>query len=229
MQKASVLVVEDDGQIRRFLKVGLESSGYQYLESIHGKEGLGEVAKQNPDIVLLDLGLPDLDGLEFLRVLREWSQVPVLVLTARDREKDKIDALDQGADDYLTKPFGIGELLARIRVALRHRGRTDQHLPLVFENGTLRIDAVKRHVSVGDREVRLTPIEYKLLLFLAKHANKVVTQSQLLQEIWGPGQTEQSGNLRVHMHQLRHKVEANPARPKWLVNEPGVGYRFKLE
>jgi two-component system KDP operon response regulator KdpE len=225
----SILVVEDDLQIRRFLKVGLESNGYYYLEAIQGKEGLSEIAIRNPDIVILDLGLPDMDGQDFLKELREWSQVPIIVLTARDREQDKIQALDQGADDYLTKPFGIGELLARIRVALRHVKGVENEKGMIFENGSLRIDPVKRQIFVNERQVHLTPIEYKILVFLAKNADKVVTQHQLLKEVWGPAYTDQGNNLRVHMHQLRHKLEENPARPKWLVNEPGIGYRFKME
>lgn len=225
---ASILLVEDDNQIRRFLKVGLESSGYVYREAVLGKEGLAEVAKRGPELVILDLGLPDMDGQEFLSELREWSHVPVIVLTARDREQDKIHALDHGADDYLTKPFGIGELLARVRVALRRTHKVEGD-SAVLENGGLRIDPLKRLVSVDAKEVRLTPTEYRILLFLAKHADRVVTQQQLLKEIWGPTATEHGNQLRVHMHQLRHKLEKNPARPKWLVNEPGVGYRFKME
>ncbi len=228
-KEPSILVIEDDQQIRRFLKVGLESNGYRYLEALQGKDGLAEVATRNPDIVILDLGLPDMDGLDFLITLRDWSRIPVIVLTARDREQDKIQALDQGADDYLTKPFSIGELLARMRVALRHSQKPTGVEEPIFENGTLKIDFVKRLVFVKDREVHLTPTEYKILGFLAKNVGKVITQRQLLQEVWGPAYLEQGNYLRVHMHQLRHKIEQNPARPKWLINEPGVGYRLKLE
>jgi two-component system, OmpR family, KDP operon response regulator KdpE len=225
----AILVVEDDKRIRRFLKIGLESNGYAYREAILGKEGMTEIVKLHPDVVILDLGLPDMDGQDFLKELREWSQVPVIVLTARDREQDKIQALDHGADDYLTKPFGIGELLARIRVALRHFKGLESEPGFHFENGALRIDPVKRQVFVKTEEVHLTPIEYKILLFLAKHADKVVTQQQLQKEVWGTQYKEQGSNLRVHMHQLRHKLEKNPTRPKWLINEPGVGYRFRME
>ena len=221
-------MIEDDPQIRRFLKVGLENNGYVYFEAISGKEGLATVATRNPDVVILDLGLPDMDGLDFLKELRVWSKVPVIVLTARDREQDKIQALDFGADDYLTKPFGIGELLARLRVALRHSDKSEEEEP-VFENGKLKIDFLKRQIFVGDREVHLTPTEYKMLTFLAKHAGRVITQHQLLKEVWGEAYVDQGNYLRVHMHQLRHKIEANPARPKWLLNEPGVGYRLKVE
>ena len=225
----SILVIEDDSQIRRFLKVGLENNDYSYLEALKGKEGLLEIATRNPDIVILDLGLPDMDGLDLLKELRGWSQVPVIVLTARDREQDKIQALDLGADDYLTKPFSTGELLARVRVALRHAQKMGQEAEPIFENGSLKIDLIVRQVFVAQREIHLTPIEYKLLTLLAKHAGKVLTQRQILKEIWGPNATDQGHYLRVHMHQLRHKIESNPARPKWLINEPGVGYRLKME
>ena len=224
-----ILVIEDDAQICRFLKVGLESNGFVFSKAIAAGEGLASIALRTPDVVILDLGLPDRDGQELLKELREWSQVPVIVLTARDREQDKIQALDQGADDYLTKPFSIGELVARIRVALRHSKGAEGEKGIIFENGSLKIDPIKRQVFVKGKEVHLTPIEYKLLLFLTKHADKVVTQHQLLKEIWGDSETDQGNNLRVHMHQLRHKIEENPARPEWLVNEPGIGYRFKLE
>jgi two-component system KDP operon response regulator KdpE len=226
----TALVVEDDSQIRQFLKVGLESNGYAYLESVQGKQGLSEVATRSPDIIILDLGLPDMDGIDFLKSLREWSKIPVIVLTARGNEQDKINALDNGADDYLTKPFGVGELLARIRVALRHAAQSEsgEDLP-IFETGALRIDFVKRLVFVSDSEVHLTPTEYKILTLLAHHAGKVLTQRQILTEVWGAAYAERGDYLRVHMHQLRHKIEANPARPKWLINEPAVGYRLKTE
>lgn len=225
----SILVVEDDPRIRRFLKVGLEGHGYFYLEASLGKEGLTATATKNPDLVILDLGLPDMDGQEFLKEVREWTQVPVIVLTARDQDEDKIQALDRGADDYLTKPFSIGELLARVRVALRHAQRTTGDNDPVFESGSLKIDFSKRQVLVSDREVRLTPLEYKILFYLAKHADRVVTHPQLLKEVWGPAHTDQANNLRVQVHQIRQKLEENPARPKWLVSEPGVGYRLKRE
>jgi len=225
----SILVVEDDLQIRRFLKVGLEGNGYVYEESVRGKNGLSEIATRNPDLVILDLGLPDMDGLEFLKNLREWSHVPVLVLTARDQEQDKVQALDLGADDYLTKPFGLAELLARVRVALRHSERAAGEEEAVFENGALKIDFVKRQIFVKGQEIHLTPIEYKILVLLARHVGKVITQHQLLKEVWGQAYIGQDHYLRVHMHQLRHKLEENPARPRWLINEPGVGYRLKME
>jgi two-component system KDP operon response regulator KdpE len=224
----SILVVEDDPQIRRFLKVGLESNGYRYLEAATGKQGLVEAGTRVPDLVILDLGLPDMDGLVFLDDLRAWSKAPVIVLTAREKELDKVTALDRGADDYLTKPFGIEELLARIRVALRHALHGSGGEP-VFESGALRIDFASREVSVGKKAVHLTPIEYKLLTLLARHAGKVLTQKQIQREIWGPNTADEGHSLRVHMHQLRHKIEENPTEPRWLVNEPGVGYRLKVE
>ena len=225
----AILLIEDDLQIRRFLKVGLESSGYLYWEAFRGKDGLSEIATRNPDVVILDLGLPDMEGLELLKQLREWSHVPVIVLTARDRDEDKVQALDLGADDYLTKPFSVEELLARIRVALRHSQRVGSLEDAIFEHGPFRIDFSKRQVFVKNREVHLTPIEYKIFAFLSKHAGRVITQQQILKEVWGQAYTNQSSYLRVHMHQLRHKLEENPAMPLWLINEPGVGYRLKLD
>ncbi len=191
VKEPSILVIEDDLQIRRSLRVGLESSGYVYTEAVSGKEGLLSLATHKPDLVVLDLGLPDTDGQDLLAKIREWSAVPIIVLTARDRDQDKIQALDQGADDYLTKPFSIGELLARIRVALRHaQGQGNTQSPF-FENGDLHVDWVKRQVLLKGREVHLTPTEYKILAFLIKHTDKVVTQHQLLQEVWGPGTRDQ--------------------------------------
>lgn len=226
----SILVVEDDPEIRRVLKLDLKSRDYHYMEAVNGKDGLQEAMTRAPDLVILDLGLPDMDGLDFIRKLRAKSAVPVIVLTARHQERDKVIALDQGADDYLTKPFGVDELLARIRVALRHAhkiaaGGGDS----IFQNGDLKIDFGTRRVYSGEKEVRLTPTEYRILTLLARHAGLVLTQKQLLSEIWGPAAEAQSNYLHVHMHQLRHKLEANPARPRWLVNEPGVGYRMKVE
>lgn len=229
-KEASILVVEDDPQIRRFLKVGLESNGYRYLEASSGKQGLVEAATRVPDLIILDLGLPDMDGLAFLDDLRAWSRGPVIVLTAREKELDKVTALDRGADDYLTKPFGIEELLARIRVALRHAlYASGSDGEPVFESGLLKIDFAAREVFVGKKAIHLTPIEYKLLTLLARHAGKVLTQRQIQKEIWGPNTADEGHSLRVHMHQLRHKIEENPAEPRWLVNEPGVGYRLKVE
>ena len=220
-----VLVVDDEPPLRRFLRATLPAHGYRLIEAGNAREGMMEVSTRAPDVVLLDLGLPDLDGIEVVRRLREWSRVPIVVLSARDRERDKIEALDAGADDYLTKPFGTGELLARIRVALRHASAGERDDP-VFRSGELEIDFAAYRVKVGEREVRLTRTEFRLLAFLAKHAGKVLTHRQLLREIWGPHAIEQSHYLRVYMAQLRHKIEEDPARPRWLLTETGVGYRL---
>jgi len=228
--KGLVLLVEDEIQMRRFLKVALESDGYRFVEAGTAGEGLSQAATRNPDVVLLDLGLPDMDGLEFIGRLREWSRVPIIVISAREQESDKVRALDSGADDYLTKPFGVSELLARVRVAIRHAEvRASGREETVFAAGDLRIDFTKRQVFLGAGEVHLTPLEYKLLLVLVRNAGKVVTHRQLLKEVWGPSYVEHTQYLRVYMTQLRHKLESDPARPRYLLNEPGVGYRFKDE
>lgn len=225
-----VLLVEDELQMRRFLRASLKSRGYRLVESETGSDALAQAATHNPDVVLLDLGLPDMDGLEVTRRLREWTATPIIVLSARGQEEDKIGALDGGADDYLTKPFSVPELLARIRVALRHKARTgaEPEEP-VFVDGDLRIDLGRRQVCLGDQEIHLTPIEYKLLVTLVRSAGKVITHRQLLKEVWGPAYASQSQYLRVYMGQLRHKLERDPARPKYLITEPGVGYRWKVE
>lgn len=229
-EKGLVLLVEDENQMRRFLKVALESDGYRYVEAGTAGEGLSQAATRNPDVVLLDLGLPDMDGLEFIGRLREWSPVPIIVISAREQESDKVRALDSGADDYLTKPFGVSELLARVRVAIRHaEARKSGREESSFSAGDLRIDFTKRQVFLGAGEVHLTPLEYKLLLVLVRNAGKVVTHRQLLKEVWGPSYVEHTQYLRVYMTQLRHKLESDPARPRYLFNEPGVGYRFKDE
>jgi two-component system, OmpR family, KDP operon response regulator KdpE len=226
----TVLVIEDEAQIRRFLRATLTAHGYQLLEATTAQEGLVQAATRQPEIVILDLGLPDLDGLEVTRRLREWTTVPIIVLSARGQESDKVTALDAGADDYLTKPFSVGELLARLRVALRHAARTSQEPgEPTFAVGDLRVDLARRHVYIAEQQVHLTPIEYKLLTTLVRYAGRVVTHRQLLQEGWGPGHTEASHYLRVYMGQLRHKLEADPARPRYLVTEPGVGYRLKTD
>ena len=227
---ALILLIDDEPQMRRFLRITLQGHGYRLIEVASGSEGLAAAATRNPDIVLLDLGLPDMDGLEVAKRLREWSQVPVIVLSAREQEEDKIKALDSGADDYLTKPFGAGELLARIRVALRHvvMQQTGSDNP-VFELGSLIVDLAKRQVFREGAEVHLTPIEYRLLTVLIKHAGKVVTHAQLLREVWGSASVEQTHYLRIYMAQLRHKLETDPARPIYFINEPGVGYRLKID
>ncbi len=229
-EKELILLIEDEPQMRRFLKITLQSHGYRLVEAATAQEGLMQATTRNPDVVLLDLGLPDLDGLDVTRRLREWTQTPIIVISAREQEQDKIKALDAGADDYLTKPFNAGELLARIRVALRHAARNsaNQQEPIfVLEN--LRVDLAKRQVLVNDQEVHLTPIEYKLLAVLIRHAGKVITHRQLLQEVWGPAHVDEVQYLRVYMTQLRHKLEADPSRPRILMNEPGIGYRLKYD
>jgi two-component system KDP operon response regulator KdpE len=228
--KEKVLLIEDEPQMRRFLRITLQNQGYQLIEAATGKEGLAQAAAHNPDVVLLDLGLPDLDGLEITKRLREWMQAPIIVISAREQEQDKVKALDAGADDYLTKPFNAGELLARIRVALRHavRQRSGQSEP-IFDHEGLRVDLAQRRVFVRDQEVHLTPIEYKLMMVLIRHAGKVVTHRQLLLEVWGLAYVSEVQYLRVYMTQLRHKVETDPARPKFFLNEPGVGYRLQYE
>ncbi len=224
----TVLVVEDEAPIRRFLRASLESHGLKMLETAGGQEGLLLAASYKPDILLLDLGLPDIDGLEIIRRVRDWSQMPIIILSARGKDADKIAALDAGADDYLTKPFSAAELMARIRVALRHSTGTQPPAQQpVFEAGDLRIDFARRQVCVRQVEVHLTPIEYNLLGVLVRYAGRVVTHQQLLKEVWGAHSTEQSHYLRIYMHQLRRKLEANPARPEILLTEPGVGYRLK--
>lgn len=226
-----ILVIEDEKPIRRFLKASLEGS-YRYAEAETGKQGLMMISSQPPDLVILDLGLPDMDGVEVIDELRNWSSIPIIILSARDQEKDKVAALDRGADDYLSKPFGMDELLARIRVALRHRARilsgADTALS-VHELGELRIDLGARRVFVTGKEVHLTPNEYRLLTALVQYAGRVMTHRQLLREVWGPGNAEEVHYLRVCMANLRRKIESNPTRPRYLLTEQGVGYRFADE
>jgi two-component system KDP operon response regulator KdpE len=220
-----VLVVEDDAQVRRFLRAALSSHAFRLVEAGSVREAEQLATSHNPDVYLLDLGLPDGDGMDLARRLRDWTRAPIIVLSARGREEDKVNALDAGADDYLTKPFGVNELLARLRVALRHAQATPAGEP-VLEAGPLRVDLARREVTVEGREVRLTPTEFKLLALLARHAGKVLTHRQILKEVWGPNATEAHW-VRVHMAELRKKVEPDPARPRLLVTEPGVGYRLR--
>jgi len=229
--KPLVILIEDDPQIRRLLNVALPSQGFDFLESASGKEGITQVAMRNPDIIILDLGLPDMDGIEVIRQIREWSAIPIIVLSARGQEQDKISALDNGADDYLTKPFGMGELVARLRVSLRHAMQVASDAPAssVFTLGELKVDLAARRVWKASTEMHLTPIEYKLLTMLIRYAGKVLTHRQLLKEVWGPNFVAQTQYLRVFMGQLRSKIENDPARPRYLMTEIGVGYRLRVD
>jgi len=228
-QEATVLVIEDEPEIRRFLRTTLPAHGFRLIEATTGQDGLTEARARNPDLILLDLGLPDLDGTEVIRQVREWTATPIIVLSAREQEQMKVGALDQGADDYLTKPFGVHELLARMRTALRHVARVADAGESVFSVEGLRVDLGRRQVFVSGKEIHLTPIEYKLLTALVRHAGKVLTHRQLLKEVWGPLHVDESHYLRVYMRQLRNKVETNPAHPRYLVTELGVGYRLRTD
>lgn len=223
---ALVLVVEDEPQVLRFMRASLLSHGYRVVEATTVREAEQLATSHNPDLFLLDLGLPDGDGIALTRALRGWTRAPIIVVSARGREEDKVDALDAGADDYLTKPFGVNELLARLRVALRHANAATTQLSQVIEVGPLRIDLPRREVAVTGREVRLTPTEFKLLVLLAQNAGKVLTHGQILHEVWGPNAT-QTHYVRVQMAELRKKLEADPARPRMLTTEVGVGYRLR--
>jgi len=224
-----VLVVEDEPQVMRFLRATLPAHGYRMAEAATGREALVEAGTRGPDLVLLDLGLPDMDGTEVTRQIRKWSPLPIIVVSARGQERDKVEALDAGADDYLTKPFGTAELLARMRVALRHAARVAEGGETVVETGDLRIDLAARLVHRRGEEVRLTRTQYRIVAALAQQAGKVVTHRHLLQEVWGPGSTSQAHYVRVYMGQLRHKLETDAARPRYLVTETGVGYRLAVD
>jgi two-component system, OmpR family, KDP operon response regulator KdpE len=225
-----VVLIEDAPEIRRFLRATLVDHSYRLFEAETGQEGLQAAETRQPDLIILDLGLPDIEGLEIIRKLREWTAVPILVLSARGQEADKIAALDAGADDYVGKPFGVGELLARMRVLLRHAERTIREVDEAsYEAGDLVVDFARRRVSVKGQDVHLTPIEYRLLTTLIRHSGKVLTHRQLLKEVWGRPYTDQPHYLHVYMGQLRRKIEADPARPRHLLTEPGVGYRLAEE
>lgn len=222
-----ILIIDDELAIRRFLRTALDVGEFSLHEAENGHTGLAAAAALKPEVILLDLGLPDMDGVEVIGRIREWSQVPIIVLSVREREDDKVHALDAGADDYLTKPFGIAELLARIRVVLR---RSIQEAPEpVYRIGGLEVDLPRRRVTVDGAEVQLTPTEYELLRLLVVHAGKVLTHSQILRKIWGVAYVEQPHVLRVNISNLRHKIEPNPSRPRSILTEPGVGYRLKAE
>jgi two-component system KDP operon response regulator KdpE len=222
------LVVDDEPQIRRFLRTSLSAHGYHVIEAACGRDAITLTATERPELVLLDLGLSDIDGLEVIHQLREWSTVPIIVVSVRGQEAEKVEALDNGADDYVTKPFGMGELLARLRAALRHRLQAEIEAP-VFHTGRLTVDLVKRVVTVDGHEVKLTPKEYDLLRLLVTHAGKVITHQHLLREVWGPGAVHETHYLRVYIGQLRQKLEPDPAQPRYIITEPGVGYRLRME
>ncbi|AXS80870.1 two-component system response regulator KdpE [Dechloromonas sp. HYN0024] len=224
---AKVLVIEDEKQIRRFVRAALEEEGCQVAEAETMAHGLIEAGSRKPDLLILDLGLPDGNGIDLIRDLRGWSDVPVLILSARSQENDKIDALDAGADDYLTKPFSVGELRARVRALLRRRSRSGETASPVIEFGTVMVDLSRRAVSRAGEPVHLTPLEYRLLSALLAQPGKVLTQRNLLREIWGPSYIESSHYLRVYVGHLRQKLEGDPAQPKHILTETGVGYRFQ--
>jgi two-component system KDP operon response regulator KdpE len=224
---ARILVVDDESAIRRFLRASLSAQGYEVFEASSGQAALSSVLADRPDLILLDLGLPDLDGVEVTRLLREWTSLPIIIVSVRGQEADKVAALDAGADDYLTKPFGVGELLARMRVALR-RANLSSSEP-VFRTGDLVVDQARREVRVADRPIQLTPTEYDLLRVLVTHAGKVLTHHQLLRQVWGPGYEQEAHLLRVNISNLRRKIEPEATRPRYIRTEPGVGYRLGID
>ena len=221
---AKILVIDDEPEIRRLLKVGLAAYGYDFAEAATGQDGLYQAVIIRPDIVILDMGLPDMEGLEVVRQIREWSQIPIIMLSVRGQDQDKVEALDLGADDYLTKPFSVSELMARIRVALRHQA--DLKDEPIINLGDLYIDLARRMVKVAGIEVHLTPTEYDLLKILVAHVGKVVTHRQLITRIWGAYDQDHSQYLRIYISQLRKKVEKDPTQPKYILTEPGIGYRL---
>jgi two-component system KDP operon response regulator KdpE len=227
VSKKKILVIEDEPAILRFLRSSLEESGWELIEATTGKIGLELAANKKPDVILLDLGLPDRDGLAVLKDLRKWTSVPIIIISARGQEKDKIAGLDGGADDYLTKPFGIPELMARLRVALRHAERGAAETAPLYENAGLKVDLVARRVTVKNKEIHLTPKQYDVLALLVRNAGRVVSQKQLIKEVWGDDATATSESARILVHQLRHKIEPDPVRPRCLKTEPGVGYRLE--
>lgn len=222
---AKILVIDDEPQIQKLLRVTLQARGFEIAEVSSGEDGILQAAMVRPDLIVLDLGLPDIPGMEVLQRIREWTQIPIIVLTAKDREEDKISALDSGADDYVTKPFGMGELLARIRVALRHNAKSQDEPILKF--GRLAIDLAGRTVELDGEKIKLTPTEYELLKILATNAGRVMTHKQLLQQVWGGHQYDSDSHyLRVYIGHLRKKIETDSARPNFIITEPGIGYRF---
>ncbi|MEZ0369851.1 MAG: response regulator [Candidatus Sericytochromatia bacterium] len=226
-----ILVIDDEAQIQRFLKIALEGSGYEVLLAENGQQGLELASLQSPDLILLDLGLPDDSGLNVLQRLREWTRIPVIILSVQEQERDKVAALDRGADDYLTKPFGVQELLARIRVALRHSAERSSQAerPPWFQLGNVRIDLASRQVSKGEQSIKLTKTEFKLLALMIQHVGKVLTHRQILREIWGAEYTGETHYLQVYVSQLRRKLEDDPTQPRLILTESGVGYRLMAE
>lgn len=224
---AKILIIDDEAEIRKLLKVGLTAHGYDFLEAASGKEGIYQAAVSRPDIIILDMGLPDLEGPDIVKQIREWSQVPIIILSVRGQDQDKVNALDIGADDYLTKPFSMTELMARIRVALRHQFNNSKDEP-VIHNSDLSIDLSRRQVEIAGNEIHLTPTEYDLLRILATNAGRVVTHSHLLTSLWGNTSQECAQYLRIYISQLRKKIERDPNQPHFILTEPGVGYRFSL-
>ena len=225
--KKKLLVIEDEIAILSFLRSSLESSGWEVLEARLGRLGLELAASRKPDVILLDLGLPDMDGLEVLKALRQWTSVPIIIISARGQEHDKVRGLNAGADDYLTKPFGIPELTARLRVALRHALSRPEDAPPVYEQGGLKVDLLARRVWLRKKDVRLSPMQYELLAVLVRHAGRVVRQDQLMKEVWGENRDVTPEAVRIFVHQLRQKIETDPVRPRHLKTEPGVGYRLE--
>ena len=224
-----IVVIEDDPAIRLFLRTGLGAHGFKVFETDRGRQGIIEAGVRKPDLIILDLGLPDMEGVDVIKTIRAWSNIPIIILSARSTEQHKIDALDAGADDYLTKPFGLGELLARIRVAMRHSVNSPEaDQSGVFTIGALKVDLLKRQVFIDDKEIHLTPIQYRLLSVLIKNAGKVLTHQYLLNEVWGPSYKDNSHYLRIYMSQLRQKLETDPTQPQYLLTESGVGYRLKF-
>lgn len=226
-KELKVLVIDDEQAIRRFLRTSLSAHGYKVHEAANGEDGILQAINVQPDLIILDLGLPGIDGITVTRRLREWSQTPILILSVQDQDTDKIAALDAGADDYLTKPFSVGELTARLRVAMRHVQQTEPEP--TFDTGKLHVDLAARVVSLGEVEIQLTPTEYDLLKVLVQYAGRVVTHQQLLREVRGVGYQTETHLLRVHMSNLRHKIERDPTNPQYIITEPGVGYRLRMD
>lgn len=225
----TILVIEDELSIRRFLKTSIVSQDHQFLEAKTGQEGLEMVRDNNPDVILLDLGLPDMDGINVIRNLRTWTSIPIIILSARDQESDKVKALDAGADDYLSKPFSVIELHARIRVALRHAQKTAEKEMPTFQFGDFLVNLIHREIWCNEERIQLTPIQYDILAILVRRINKIVTHKELLRIVWGENHTQDVEYLRIYIHQLRHKLEKNPAKPQYLKTEPGIGYRLICE